>query len=111
MPSKSEKQRRFMGAELGRLRSGKKTKTGMPKKQLGDFASKTQDVHGHAEPLALSRTDASEVPVLELIGDYLYKNEGLCRRCGKPKNVGKHSEIGKAAGDWESFGVTAPGGA
>ena len=29
MPAKSEKQRRFMGAELGRLRSGKKTGTDM----------------------------------------------------------------------------------
>jgi len=80
MPSKSEKQRRFMGAELGRLRSGQKTKTGMPEKKLSDFASKSM---------------TSEIPVLELIGDYLYKNEGLCRRCGKPRNVGKHSEIEK----------------
>ena len=62
MPSKSEKQRRFMGAELGRLRSGQKTKTGMPEKKLSDFASKSM---------------TSEIPVLELIGDYLYKNEGL----------------------------------
>ena len=96
MPAKSEKQRRFMGAELGRLRSGKKTETSMSEEQLGDFASKTQDVHGHEEPLALSRTDASELLVLDLIGDYLYKNEGLCRRCGKPKNVGRHSEVDKA---------------
>ena len=44
MPAKSEKQRRFMGAELGRLRSGKKTRTGMNKDQLGDFASKSIDL-------------------------------------------------------------------
>ena len=80
MPAKSEKQRRFMGAELGRLRSGKKTETGMSEEKLSDFAAKS---------------DTSEVPVLALIGDYLYKNEGLCRRCGKPKNVGRHSEVGK----------------
>ena len=40
MPSTSEKQRRFMGAELGRKRKGKKTKTGMSEGQLEDFASK-----------------------------------------------------------------------
>lgn len=40
MPAKSEKQRRFMGAELARKRAGKKTRTGMKTKQLKDFASK-----------------------------------------------------------------------
>lgn len=40
MPATSEKQRRFMGAELARERAGKKTKTGMSDKQLSDFASK-----------------------------------------------------------------------
>lgn len=38
MPAKSEKQRRFMGAELRRLREGKKTRTGMNERQLKDFA-------------------------------------------------------------------------
>jgi hypothetical protein len=40
MPAKTEKQRKFMGAELERKREGKKTKTGMSEKQLEDFASK-----------------------------------------------------------------------
>lgn len=40
MPSVSEKQRKFMGAELARKREGKKTKTDMSEKQLEDFASK-----------------------------------------------------------------------
>jgi hypothetical protein len=40
MPSVSEKQRRFMGAELGRKREGKKTQTGMSEAQLSDFAKK-----------------------------------------------------------------------
>jgi hypothetical protein len=40
MPAKSEKQRRFMGAELERKREGKKTRTGMTEAQLEDFASK-----------------------------------------------------------------------
>jgi hypothetical protein len=41
MPSKTLKQRGFMGAELGRLRAGKKTKTGMTEGQLKDFTKKT----------------------------------------------------------------------
>jgi hypothetical protein len=40
MPAKSEKQRKFMGAELARKRAGKKTQTGMSEKQLEGFASK-----------------------------------------------------------------------
>lgn len=39
-PAKSAKQRRFMGAELGRKRAGKRTKTGMSETQLSDFAKK-----------------------------------------------------------------------
>jgi hypothetical protein len=40
MPAKTGRQRRFMGAELGRKRAGKKTQTGMSEKQLRDFARK-----------------------------------------------------------------------
>ena len=40
MPAKTEKQRKFMGAELQRKREGKKTKTDMTEKQLEDFATK-----------------------------------------------------------------------
>jgi len=40
MPSVSERQRKFMGAELSRLRAGEKTRTGMTEGQLTDFASK-----------------------------------------------------------------------
>jgi len=43
MPAESERQRRFMGAELGRLRSGESTETGMSESQLEDFASKGVD--------------------------------------------------------------------
>jgi len=38
MPSTSDKQRRFMGAELARKRAGKKTSTGMSEQQLREFA-------------------------------------------------------------------------
>jgi hypothetical protein len=40
MPSKTEKQRKFMGAELARKRAGKKTKTGMSEEELEEFARK-----------------------------------------------------------------------
>jgi hypothetical protein len=40
MPARTEKQRRFMGAELRRKREGKKTKTGMSEKELEKYASK-----------------------------------------------------------------------
>ena len=40
MPAKSEKQRKFMGAELARKRAGKKTRTSMSEKQLEDYAKK-----------------------------------------------------------------------
>ena len=39
MPAKSEKQQRFMGAELARKRAGKKTQTGMSESQLEEFAT------------------------------------------------------------------------
>ena len=46
MPAKTEKQRKFMGAELQRKREGKKTQTGMSESQLEDFASKDGDDAG-----------------------------------------------------------------
>ena len=39
MPAKTPKQRRFMGAELGRKRAGKRTRTKMTEKQLEEFTS------------------------------------------------------------------------
>lgn len=40
MPSVSEKQRKMMGADLARARKGQKTRTGMSKAQLEEFAAK-----------------------------------------------------------------------
>ena len=40
MPAYTERQRRFMGAELGRAERGERTETGMTKSQLRDFARK-----------------------------------------------------------------------
>jgi hypothetical protein len=41
MPSKTEKQRRFMGAELARKRRGMATKTSLSMSDLEDFARKS----------------------------------------------------------------------
>lgn len=46
MPAVSERQRRFMGAELSRARSGKRTKTGMSAAKLKEFASKPTNMRG-----------------------------------------------------------------
>jgi len=43
MPAKTEKQRRFMGAELERKREGKKTRTDMSEAELEKMASKRSD--------------------------------------------------------------------
>ena len=40
MPAKTERQRKFMGAELTRKRRGKKTRTGMTVKQLREYVHK-----------------------------------------------------------------------
>ena len=42
MPAVSEKQRRFMGAELARKRAGMKTHTTMTVDMLSDYASKSK---------------------------------------------------------------------
>lgn len=52
MPAVSEKQRRFMGAELARKRAGEKTRTGMSESQLSDFASKAGRRHKAKKALA-----------------------------------------------------------
>ena len=46
MPASTERQRRFMGAELARARAGKATKTGMSENQLRHFAMKKKKRHG-----------------------------------------------------------------
>ena len=40
MPARTEKQRKFMGAELERKREGEKTRTGMSENELAKMASK-----------------------------------------------------------------------
>lgn len=40
MPSKTEKERKFMGADYARAKKGLKTKTGMSKAKLRHYAKK-----------------------------------------------------------------------
>lgn len=47
MPSSTERQRRFMGAEYARARAGEKTRTGMPMKKLREFARKPKMPMSH----------------------------------------------------------------
>ena len=68
MPSKSARQRRFMGAELSRARAGKKTQTGMSEEKLSDYASKSMDVidaylfkHGRILPCGHHAEEGSDV--------------------------------------------------
>ena len=46
MTAKTEKQRRFMGAEIERTREGKKTQTGMSESELEKMASKPGKTKG-----------------------------------------------------------------
>lgn len=48
MPAVSERQRRFFGAELGRVRAGKKTRTGLGETKLAEFASTVENVSRRA---------------------------------------------------------------
>jgi hypothetical protein len=75
MPAKTEKQRRFMGAELSRARAGKKTQTGMSEDKLSEFASKSIDK-------ALFKS-------VDMIDAYLFKH-GHILPCGH------HAEDGDA---------------
>ena len=43
MPAKSEKQRRFMAAEYGRAKAGKKTKTGMAESKIHEYLTGPKD--------------------------------------------------------------------
>lgn len=48
-PAVSAKQQKFMGAELGRKKAGKKTQTGMSADQLADFAKKPKKKPGRGQ--------------------------------------------------------------
>lgn len=65
MPATSEKQRRFMGADLARAEAGQKTRTGMSVDQLKDFARKPR-VDASANPKrAMAKARAGKGPAAE----------------------------------------------
>lgn len=49
MPSRSERQRKFFGAELARKRAGKPTKTTMTETEMEHMASKPKGKKGHGK--------------------------------------------------------------
>ena len=53
MPSISERQRRFFGAEYGRAKAGKKPRTGMSTDKLREFASGVKRHKSHGSPYKL----------------------------------------------------------
>ena len=59
MPAVSEKQRRFMGAELARKRAGKKTRTGMNEQQLREFSHKKGTGGGGGSPVKFVKREGS----------------------------------------------------
>jgi len=58
MPSVSEKQRKYMGAELARKRAGKKTQTGMSENQLREFAGSVSQ-HGSLNDISFHENAAT----------------------------------------------------
>ena len=96
MPSKSEKQRRFMGAELSRRRSGERTETDMSEKQLGDYASKDEE----------EEVEFNGDYAINLIEKYLNKDKkNVCPKCGKEDCKGNGIEKETLGG-----GTTGAGG-
>lgn len=88
MPSTSERQRRFMGAELARKRSGLKTRTGMNENQLEDFAMKVKSKMPKGASLSPS-------------GDLAAKRGAEADKVAKFKNAGR---VMTAAGKFGSIG-------
>ena len=101
MPAKSEKQRRFMGAELARTRAGKKTKTSMSEEKLSEFASKSIDVY-------LRKHDRVTFPCGHEEGSEIGKacTPNMCGAMGSSSTVGRSGTVYTAQ---PSMG-SAPGG-
>ena len=67
MPANMEKQRRFMGADLARLRAGRRTKAGMPEGRLEDFAKKpTHPTTPDKQPERHERSSATSLLIRRL---------------------------------------------
>jgi len=60
MPATTERQRRYMGAELARLRAGQPTQTGMSERQLEHYAAKPVERLGDAAAKHMRRLGAEK---------------------------------------------------
>ncbi len=88
MPAESEKQRRFMGSELGRLREGKKTRTGMSEEQLEDFAEKPIEKGGPGSGRPKGSQRGSKLAGYTPSGHPQYKMGGG-EHINKPRRTGR----------------------
>ena len=88
MPAESEKQRRFMGSELGRLREGKKTRTGMSEEQLEDFAEKPIEKGGPGSGRPKGSQKGSKLAGYTPSGHPQYKMGGG-EHINKPRRTGR----------------------
>ena len=104
MPAKSEKQRRFMGAELSRARAGKKTQTGMSEEKLSEFVSKSIDVylfkHGHVLPCGHHAEEGAEIDKA--------CTSGGCGAMGSTGQVGRSGTAYMSSTDNVSSGIHLP---
>lgn len=75
MPSRSQKQRRFMGAKLAEQRKKGSNSTGMSEGQLSDFASEVK-VHGSLEDITYMENDAECKTVDDAFVHPLHKGYG-----------------------------------
>lgn len=64
MPAKTERQRRFFGAELARARAGKETKTKLPVSELRKFASKSKSPPAGIQAFTSNPGAASATPTV-----------------------------------------------
>ena len=102
-----------MGAELARKRAGKKTKTGMSEKQLGEFAAKEEtfaksidliDVylfkHGHVLPCGHHAEEGAEIDKA--------CTSGGCGAMGSTGQVGRSGTAYMSSTDNVSSGIHLP---
>lgn len=107
MPSSSEKQRRFMGAELARKRAGKKTQTGMNEKQLSEFAGSVhsggslEDITFHEDAATCDVAyDGGVHPIHKGYNDIVWgSDEFKFHEIGSTPSGGKHPGVDSALRD------------
>ena len=109
MPSTSEKQRRFMGAELGRLRAGQKTQTGMSEKQLSEFAGSVKHHSPIEGPEPLTHDGSIYTRNAEVLhaGEAVDSREIDCHSYGRDWEPNRYKEniMGREESTQEEFDI------